>query len=85
MTMMTMTSVTFHTKLKLRVWRPMPAEPPGIVPGQDEEAHWAAVRVIYRALVWIGNPSLVPKIVAGDMKPMADRLHDSIKRTGETR
>ena len=78
-------NATFHTKLKLRVWRTMPTEPPGIVPGQDEQTHWDAVWAIHTALKWIGNPALVSAIIAGEMKPMAERLYDSIKRTGEVR
>jgi hypothetical protein len=76
---------TYHTKLRLTVWREMPSEPPGLVPGQDENMHADAAWMIYRALRWIGNPTLVPEIVAGRMRPMVDRLYDSIKRTGEVR
>ena len=77
--------VVFKTRLRLRVWREMPAAPPGIVPGEDEMMHWDAAWMIYHALKWIVNPALVPGIVAGRMTPIADRLRYSIKRTGEVR
>jgi hypothetical protein len=63
----------------------MPAEPPGIVPGRDQIAHWDASWAIYGALKWIGNPNMIPKIIAGEERPMVDRLQDTIKRTGEVR
>jgi len=77
--------MTFKARLRLRVWRLMPAEPPGIVPGQDEEMHHCAAAEIYDALKWVGNPDLVPEIVAGRMGTMFGRLKDSVKRTGEVR
>jgi hypothetical protein len=78
-------NATFHARLRLSVWCEMPTEPPGTVPGQDDTLHWEAAKVMYHALKWIGNPALVPEIVAGRVKPMADRLFDSITRTGEVR
>lgn len=79
------TSATFHTKLKLHVWCLMPTEPPGTELGQDERDRDAAAVIIYDALKWIGNSSLVPDIVAGRMEPMWRRLTNTIERTGEVR
>lgn len=78
----------YCARLRLTVWCPIPPEPSEssrVGFGQMAHDHYEAVEVIYDALKWVGDSSLVKEIVAGDRQPMAERLFDTLQRTGAVR